>query len=399
MSDGTGSVNLAILRGILPRSEDSMPRKYQNPKLETRRDVKRPYYFIRVTLPGRDGTRRRVAKILGFCDQVNRKDAQKLRAEALDVVNAGRLLLQTRIKFRDLARQFKEARLPQFGAGTQKWQCSLIDNHIVPAFGDRLLADIDKQSIEAWLVGKERDHLAWWTRKALRSVVASMFAAARDWNLWTGDSPTVGVRIGRKKEVREKRLLTAEQVRLILAAVSEDARLMILTALLIGLRISEICGLQWGDIDFERGTLTVRRRWYRGDVDEPKTEASRRVRELGPLAVEFSRRRRGGKSSDYIFAENDIPVDERDILRYEIRPALKRLKLHYPGFGWHAFRRANVTLRQTIGGATPLEAQKAAGHARVDVTMLYTLTDAERDRDQVRAIFDSLMGSVEGPKQ
>jgi hypothetical protein len=43
--------SLDIIRSILDGSGDAMPRKYQNPKLEIRRDVKRPYYFIRVTVP------------------------------------------------------------------------------------------------------------------------------------------------------------------------------------------------------------------------------------------------------------------------------------------------------------------------------------------------------------
>jgi integrase len=39
---------------------------------------------------------------------------------------------------------------------------------------------------------------------------------------------------------------------------------MLLIAVLIGLRISEIMGLCWSDIDLEAATLTVERRWYRG---------------------------------------------------------------------------------------------------------------------------------------
>jgi hypothetical protein len=65
-----------------------------------------------------------------------------------------------------------------------------------------------------------------------------------------------------------------------------------------------------------------------------------------------------------------MPPDDRDLLRYEFRPDLKRLKLDYPGFGWHAFRRQNIAWRQQVGGATPLEAQKAAGHASLDMTYL-----------------------------
>jgi len=36
----------------------------------------------------------------------------------------------------------------------------------------------------------------------------------------------------------------------------------------------------------------------------------------------------------------------------------------------HTFRSLNVTWRQQVG-ATPIEAQKAAGHASLDMTFLY----------------------------
>ena len=78
---------------------------------------------------------------------------------------------------------------------------------------------------------------------------------------------------------------------------------------------------------------------------------------------------------------------------------LKRLKLYYPGFGWHAFRRQNITWRQSVGDATPLEAQKAAGHGSLDMTFLYTLTDPERDTAQVQAIMDRILGTAAGKPQ
>jgi hypothetical protein len=42
---------------------------------------------------------------------------------------------------------------------------------------------------------------------------------------------------------------------------------------------------------------------------------------------------------------------DHSLLREEFRPVLKGLKLYYPGFGWHAFRRQNITWRQQVGGA------------------------------------------------
>lgn len=274
-----------IIRGLVSTRGDAA-NNYINAKLEIRTDCKRPYYLIRTRVASPDGKKQpRRRHRLGFVDEITKTEAMKRRAEVLAVVNSPRMLIPAQIRFSELVQRFKEARLPQLGAGTAARYENQIKNHILPAFGERKLCDIDKQMVEAWLASKTS--LSWWSREGLRGVLSAIFAAAKDWKVWTGDNPTTGVKIGRKKEVREKRLVTAEQLQAILGAVSDDTRLMILTALVAGLRISEICGLQWRDIDFKAATLTVQRRWYRGDLDEPKTEASKRTRQIGPLAAEF----------------------------------------------------------------------------------------------------------------
>ena len=63
--------------------------------------------------------------------------------------------------------------------------------------------------------------------------------------------------------------------------------------------------------------------------------------------------------------------------------------IYHEGFGLHVFRRLNVTWRQQAG-ATPVEAQKAAGHASLDMTMLYTQTEEEREREHVEKIMERL---------
>jgi len=55
----------------------------------------------------------------------------------------------------------------------------------------------------------------------------------------------------------------------------------------------------------------------------------------------------------------------------------------------HTFRRLNVPRRQEVG-ATPIEAQKAAGHESLDMTVLYTQTDRARERDHVGRILERL---------
>jgi len=317
------------------------------------------------------------------------------------VVNAGRVLVQSQIYFRDVAKRFLAIRVPQLGIATQNKYRTQIDNHILPAFGDMRMCDIDRPAVEDWLSTKEQAGLGWWSRIDLKGILSAIFTAAKLWKLWEGDNPTEGVRIGKKREVREKRLLSADDLRRLLAALPEEVRFIVLIIFGTGLRISEVLGLKWRNIDFEAATLTVKQRWYRGDLDEPKSSESARVRQLGPFIEEFRRRYPGPHSRDkFVFVGDDeiSPPDERDLLRYELRPVLKKLKLYYSGFGWHAFRRQNITWRQQAG-ATPFEAQKSAGHARPDMTFLYTLTDAERERDQIVRMFDRLMEMKPGRPQ
>jgi integrase len=76
-----------------------------------------------------------------------------------------------------------------------------------------------------------------------------------------------------------------------------------------------------------------------------------------------------------------------------------RLRIYSRGMGWHTFRRTSLTMRQTVGGATPLEAMKAAGHTKVDMTLVYSLLDANREKEQVGRMYDYIMGEGTGVKQ
>jgi integrase len=45
-----------------------------------------------------------------------------------------------------------------------------------------------------------------------------------------------------------------------------------------GMRVGEVCGLEWGDVDFDRMRIMVRRRVYKGEVDLPKSGRRREIR-------------------------------------------------------------------------------------------------------------------------
>jgi len=313
--------------------------------------------------------------------------------------------------------------LPKLGAATRTKYTIHLENHILPVFGRAELGDIDRQSIEAWLNREAGKHeheftddygeravrefggLGWWALNDLRNILSAVFTAAADWGLWTGENPCARVQLGQKSERREKRIPNAADLMKFLGAIQENsvlpvegARLVILTAVTAGLRVSEVLDLRVEDVDSEKKTLQVRRRWHRGDVSAPKSSNSRRVREIGPLAGQLLSFAGHKDRAAWIFEREGEPPDDRDLQQHVFRPAAEAVGIYFPGFGMHTFRRLNISWRQEAG-ATPFEAMKAAGHAKPDTTWLYTITDADRERSHVEKILERIQGVTAGGVQ
>ena len=101
-----------------------------------------------------------------------------------------------------------------------------------------------------------------------------------------------------------------------------------------GLRVSEVLGLQVGDIDGRAETLQVERRQHRGDIDDPKSESSRRLRQVGTLAHELLRFAVGRGPEDFIFQRKDGRLlDDRDLQQHVFRPAAETAGIYFEGFG------------------------------------------------------------------
>ena len=65
---------------------------------------------------------------------------------------------------------------------------------------------------------------------------------------------------------------------------------MLLTAIFTGLRISELRGLRWDDVDLKRAELHVRQRADRyNTIGKPKSAAGERVIPLPPMLVNMLR--------------------------------------------------------------------------------------------------------------
>jgi integrase len=96
-----------------------------------------------------------------------------------------------------------------------------------------------------------------------------------------------GVRVTRQSRDRAPvEIPTRSELREMLEVADVDFRPMLLTAIMTGLRASELRGLRWQDVDFKAATITVAQRadqW--GVIGPPKSRAGNRTVPIPPAIV------------------------------------------------------------------------------------------------------------------
>jgi integrase len=231
--------------------------------------------------------------------------------------------------------------------------------------------------------------------------MSKIFATARKWEYFAGDNPATGVELPEKKPVREKRVVTPEQFQQLFRLLREPFRTMALLGILTGLRVGEILGLRWMDVDLDGAQIQIRQRCYRGDFDSPKTRSSQRTLYLLKPCPEALRRLKAKcrviESTTLVFQTcNGTPYNDTNILHRELKPAGQ--KIGAPWLSWHTFRRTHATLLQIAGG-TVKDAQAQLGHSRASITLdIYTSPVPAHQREAVENLSRMVTNGDELPE-
>jgi integrase len=127
-------------------------------------------------------------------------------------------------------------------------------------------------------------------------------------------NPIYLVRQSAKRRTPPATLVPAE-IKALIDCLALRERTLVLLAASTGLRQSEIFGLKWGDIDFERGTMSVIRSIVYGAVGPCKTESSQKPVPMHPtLADALTQWRKRCiyiRPEDWVFQASAIEVEDR----------------------------------------------------------------------------------------
>jgi integrase len=150
-------------------------------------------------------------------------------------------------------------------------------------WGNLPLRAVKAVAVEDWL---KTLSLANGSKAKVREVFGAAFRQAIRHELYP-TNPIASVRQVRKRAV-EPEILEPFEILAILKELEgvEPVRTAFLIAAVMGMRRSEIFGLKWADVDFDRAILHVRRSFVDGVVGPPKTDSSRRPLPIAPVALE-----------------------------------------------------------------------------------------------------------------
>ena len=290
-------------------------------------------------------------------------------------------------------------------AWTRKNYRAALDNVLIPRFGHRQLAAISTDQIAQLIRELEKEGPKGKPLSSsmidayLRPLNGTMVFALRRGHitqnpvtlLTPDDRP-------RKKERKQDHIWSDDEITNLLTAATEianqpasryDYTPLLRVAIYTGLRLGELLGLQWQDIDLKTGDLHVRRQWTRlSGYAPPKTKAAlRRIplsNDLTRYLTQLKLRSAHSQDTDPVFAaRNGKPLVHRNATRRGFEAAA--IKSGITGVSFHSMRHAFAS-RMIHRGITSTVLAHLMGHESSTITerRYIHLYDRQRTDEQVR---------------
>jgi integrase len=292
---------------------------------------------------------------------------------------------------------------PRKSWSTQDTYDGYLRKWILPRWRSYRLSEIKAVAVEAWLKSlsfENGDPLSRGSKAKIRNIMSALYSHAIRWE-WATRNPITSVRQSAKREAVPDVLTVDELVRL-LSAIPEPFRTAVFLDGSSGLRVGELLGLKWEDVDFEKHVIYIRRSIVKQRIGPPKTEASQKPI---PLNEDLARALRLWKMrtiynrpDDWVYASLPMngtqPYWPNSIYRVYIKRAVKLVGLK-KRIGWHTFRHTFGTILNA-NGENPKVIQELLRHATLKVTMdTYVQAVSDEKRKAQSKVVEMLLPGIQ----
>lgn len=247
--------------------------------------------------------------------------------------------------------------------------------HILPAFGQVIVTQLSSDDIYSFIDQKRKSGLSNRYITDIIVLMKSVFKyAVRIYHIY---NPIDGITLPKKSRTEIKILDKNEQINLeeYISKNRNSTTLGITLAMTTGLRIGELCALQWKDIDIEKRILTVRKTVQRIQlheigpktkliITEPKSDSSKRVIPIPEAVISWLSDMRKS-DEDYVVSGTNKVIEPRT-MQYRFAKILKNVNL--PSIHFHALRHMFATNCIKLGFDVK-SLSEILGHSSVEITL------------------------------
>ena len=300
-------------------------------------------YYIVFRLPGSDGKMKQKWISAG----TSKREAEKKLTELMGEVHNGTYKEVKKITFAKYCELWinSYAKIKTKPSTLRSYQ-NIINKHLIPVMGDYYLTELDTARLQRYVAIRLEKVKP---KTVVNELVPlkKMFKQAVIWG-YIKVNPAEDIERPRV-EKEEMEILAPDDINLFLEHVTPKYKTFFLTAILTGMRMGELLGLQWGDIDWNNNQIHVRR--SRCNVSKkyltPKTKNSIRKIDMTPTLVKELKKHKIScpiSDLDLVFCNDEGKSPDPDsLVRRQFLPALRRAKIMKVRF--HDLRHTNVALR------------------------------------------------------
>ena len=226
-----------------------------------------------------------------------------------------------------------------------------------PYLSDLRVQDCGPEHIERLISAALLRGYSFQTLVHIRNVVSAVFSHAIKMHRYTRENPARMVKLPDRPS-RNPHQLTFAQAKEVLEAMRYPEKEMTLIAMLTRMNVAEICGLQWRHVNLTGMTshlsgepippitIAVRKRWYRGDLDDVQKGRAKNLPIpdlLLPMLLKLSGRARFTEPNDFVLVSRaGTPINAINITARRLRTIGEELQM--PWLTWHVFRHAHETM-------------------------------------------------------
>ena len=279
----------------------------------------------------------------------------------------------------------------------------ILEKYLMKHFGHRALTAINRADVLAFRAslakvnhGKANNTLS---ATRINSIMMTLHMILEEASKrYKFENPSEDIK-NLKLSKREIMPFSLSEVWLFINNVREDYKNYYTVRFFTGMRTSEIDGLLWQDIDFNRKEIHVRRALVEGELGEPKTLESTRDIAMSPWvyeALQAQYKVTCGRSK-FVFCDiRGNPFDYRNINRRVWTPTLKNLGLKHRRA--YETRHTAATLWLAAGEA-PEWIAKQMGHANTMMLFKVYSRYVPNNTRQDGSAFEALIASSQPANQ